>query len=127
MNVVTPTPGAPRAWLFQANPRTFDIDGYLATRRAEFVGLVRQYGVDIKIGDRVFLWRSIGDGDRDASGVVAEARVISQVAPMPEVPVAQAFWRGAAEEVVVQSRNWEEAYRRCVGERRKRTSSGGTA
>jgi hypothetical protein len=49
--------GAPRAWIFQANPEIFDIDGALRSL-PELLWVVRQHRSEIHVGDRVYLWRA---------------------------------------------------------------------
>ena len=52
-------------WIFQANPKLFDID--LALQDLDEISwLVRQHQRELKVGDRVFLWRSGKD-----SGIAA--------------------------------------------------------
>jgi predicted RNA-binding protein with PUA-like domain len=67
------------AWVFQANPKLWDVDRFLAAGHRQVSWLVQQYKADIGAGDRVFLWRS---GDR--AGVIATARVTAQPSLMPE-------------------------------------------
>ena len=93
-----------RTWLFQAQPQSFDIDGFLATQPTEFAWLARQHAADILSGDRVFIWRAIGVDDRAKSGVIAEARVIVGAAQRPEDPASLPFWRGTADAADAQMR-----------------------
>ena len=93
-----------RTWLFQAQPRSFDIDGFLATNPTEFVWLARQHAADILPGNRVFVWRAIGGGDPTKSGVIAEARVIASAAQLPEDPASMHFWRDPADAADAQMR-----------------------
>ena len=93
-----------RTWLFQAQPRSFDIDGFLATQPTEFVWLARQHAADIFPGDRVFIWRAIGGGDPTKSGVIAEARVVAGAAQRPEDPASVPFWRESADAAGTQMR-----------------------
>src|SRR5262249_47553829 len=58
-----------RAWMFQANPTLFDLQGALQTL-TNLSWLVRQHGNHIEQGDTVYLW----DGGSDA-GIVAVATV----------------------------------------------------
>jgi MoxR-like ATPase len=57
-------------WIFQGNPKRFDIDRYLRSR-SEITWTVNQYLKDVRVGDRVLMWRSGADG-----GVVAECEII---------------------------------------------------
>ncbi|WP_203362938.1 AAA family ATPase [Bacillus sp. REN10] len=65
-------------WLFQGNPKAFDVDDYL-TENEELTWNVRQahYVSDIHVGDHVFIWRSDG-GVKYSGGVVALAEVMSE-------------------------------------------------
>ncbi len=93
-----------RTWLFQAQPRSFDIDGFLATQPTAFAWLARQHAADILPGDHVFLWRAIGGDERAKSGVIAEARVVAAAAQRPEDPASVPFWRDAADAAGAQMR-----------------------
>lgn len=83
-----------RTWLFQANPKHFDIDGYFATNPADFLWLARQRADEMDVGDAVFLWRAVGGGDRALSGVVAEAEIAKAPAVQPEDAAARFWVRG---------------------------------
>jgi 5-methylcytosine-specific restriction enzyme B len=74
-NVTIPEtrPSPARTWIFQANPKLYDIDGVLMSLR-EMSWSVNQYKQSINPGDAVFLWRSGPEG-----GIVASATV--QTAP----------------------------------------------
>jgi hypothetical protein len=71
------TPETERTWMFQANPRIFDIDQAIS-EESEIPWVVRQYGKEIHAGDRVYLWRSGPD-----AGVIATATVLSDPKEMP--------------------------------------------
>jgi hypothetical protein len=86
-----------RTWLFQAQPQSFDIDGFLATHPAEFPWLARQHAARILPGDRVFIWRAIGGSEREQSGVIAEALVTTSAARLPEDPAGVPFWLDASD------------------------------
>jgi hypothetical protein len=82
-------------WLFQANPDTFDIDGYLASRQ-RITWTVRQEHLagQMKVGDLVYLWRAIGStGDREVSGIIASGHLVEEPAVYEEEPEALPFWR----------------------------------
>jgi hypothetical protein len=61
-----------RAWLFQANPGSYAIDGYLASRE-HITWTVRQayFAPEMHAGDVVYLWRTLGRGESVDAGVVA--------------------------------------------------------
>jgi hypothetical protein len=46
------------AWIFQANPDVFDIDGYLDSCSGDFYWLVTRYKDQLALGDKVYIWRS---------------------------------------------------------------------
>jgi len=85
-----------RAWLFQANPDTFDIDGYLAGGRERITWTIRQEHLadHMQVGDEVYIWRAIGSGgDREVSGVVASGHLVEQPGVYEEEEEARPFWR----------------------------------
>jgi EVE domain len=61
--------GQPRAWVFQANPTLYDLQGALRAL-TDLTWLVKQHKNDIKEGDTVYLWEG-GSG----AGIVAVAKV----------------------------------------------------
>lgn len=79
-------------WIFQGNPETFDLDGYLRADLGTITWIVRQQADRIQIGDTVYIWRSAGK-DKEASGIVSECRVASPVVLMPAAPEAAQFWK----------------------------------
>src|SRR5262245_47606997 len=86
-----------RAWIFQANPDAFDIDGYLAAAPAQFPWLVTRYRTEIKVGDRVYCWRNQGQ-QKAVAGVIAEAEVIAPAELRAESTDAVLFWRRGSSE-----------------------------
>ena len=81
-----------KTWIFQGNTKTFDIDGYLAACTGFLKWRVSQYSNDIHIGDSVFLWRS-DSGVPDSGGILAECRVVSEVADLPDDENSLPFWK----------------------------------
>ncbi|MDM0052011.1 EVE domain-containing protein [Variovorax sp. J22R115] len=79
------------SWIFQGNPEAFDLDGYLAADFETITWVVRRYKDKIALGDTVYIWRSAGK-TKEPAGVIAECRVASSVAPMPEDTPALSFW-----------------------------------
>jgi hypothetical protein len=76
-----------RTWIFQSNPKRFDIDGYLATNTGEVPWLVTTNAKNITIGDTAYLWRSGED-----AGVIAEGEVVAPVLVGPDDPAALPYW-----------------------------------
>jgi hypothetical protein len=79
-------------WIFQANPGSFDIDGFLATDPPTMLYLANQHRSAMAVGDTVFIWRAIGSGPEPLSGIVAEATIIDAPAVRIEEPAALPFW-----------------------------------
>jgi MoxR-like ATPase len=68
---------ASRAWMFQANPRYWDIAAAVQ-ELSEMNWTVAQHENLIKTGDRVYIWRSGSDG-----GVVAAGTILTDPAVLP--------------------------------------------
>lgn len=67
------------AFIFQANPRYYDIDGAVHSL-AEMNWGVKQHPRDIHKGDRVYIWRS---GSEDRRGIIAVGTVLTEPAMLP--------------------------------------------
>lgn len=65
-----------QSWIFQGNPKVFDIDGYLRDRKFISWSLRQKHYINrINIGDEIYLWRA--DAGRTGSGgIIARAMVI---------------------------------------------------
>ena len=64
-------------WIFQVNPKWFNIDEYLRTRKKIFWEINQTYLIgDISIGDTVFIWRADG-GNPKSGGIVGKGTIIS--------------------------------------------------
>jgi EVE domain/HNH endonuclease len=85
-----------RTWIFQGNPHQFDIDAYLASFPSHFVWLVTRYADEINLGDRVYIWRTLG-AKGTVAGIVAEAEVIGRAEPRHENPDALPYWKSDRE------------------------------
>lgn len=80
-------------WIFQANPDTFDIDGYLKANDLIYWTVRQEFLVaKMQIGDLVFLWRAAGKGKAD-SGVIASAQILQPPDARLEDISASQFWR----------------------------------
>ncbi|HEY1810988.1 MAG TPA: DUF3578 domain-containing protein [Kofleriaceae bacterium] len=80
-----------RAWIFQANPDTYDVSA--AVRKlGEISWTVSRHGDSIRVGDRVYLWES-----GKAAGIVATAEVIDEVRVREEEALSRQFWRKPAQ------------------------------
>jgi EVE domain len=83
---VAPT-DAGQVWMFQANPRYYDIDRALR-ELPEIEWTVRQYRRRVKEGDRVYIWKSGAGG-----GVAAQGRVASPVYDSLPDPADDSYYR----------------------------------
>jgi predicted HNH restriction endonuclease len=81
----------PSVWIFQGNPDFFDIDGYLAASGGRIIWLVNQHADKIRIGDTVYLWKAAGK-KKAPSGIIAAARVDSEVFVGPDEAEAHPYW-----------------------------------
>lgn len=64
-------------WIFQGNPKQFDVDTYLKENKVVTWGIrQKQFKDEMQRGDRVFIWRSDG-GERNTGGVVASGKITS--------------------------------------------------
>lgn len=95
---------AVQTWIFQAQPRRFDIDGFFQTKPEEFLWLARQRAGEIRVGDQVFIWRAVGGGDENKSGIIGEAQVIAGAAVISEDPNSLPFWRDGSDAVTPEMR-----------------------
>lgn len=82
-------------WIFQANPKRFDIDGYFATKPPRPLWSVTRLGDRMRIGDQVFIWRAKGHDDVEKSGVIAHAEIIETPRRQSDDPDALPFWNTA--------------------------------
>ncbi|MBU3130459.1 AAA family ATPase [Clostridium tagluense] len=68
-------------WIFQGNPKYFDVDKYLIEKKIVTWSLkAKKHQEEIKIGDKVFIWRSDGK-EKESGGIVA----LCEVATSPYV------------------------------------------
>jgi len=75
----------PNSWIFQANPKSYDIDAALH-ELSELSWLVNQHADQIREKNKVFIWRS-GIG----SGIVALATILTDPAMATEPQAEQHF------------------------------------
>lgn len=89
-------------WIFQAIPSQFRIDDFIATSPETCLWRVSSGHSKIKIGDKVYLWRSIGKSCRTHAGIVAEAEIVGPVAEQRDDAASKPFWinRSDAEEII---------------------------
>jgi hypothetical protein len=72
------------AWIFQGNPKVYDIDDYLARYPELIYWRVPRYQSEIAVGDRAFIWRAGSESGVVASGIVVEAPVEASKVAHPE-------------------------------------------
>ena len=84
------------AWIFQGNPKRFDIDEYL-TEFDYVYWSVPQHKDNVQVGDTVYLWRAGSDAGIVAIGKVAEATTPVDRIKYPEV-LANDLWARPAED-----------------------------
>lgn len=73
------------AFIFQANPRYYDIDGAVHSL-AEMNWTVKQHPKDVHKGDRVYIWQS---GSENRRGIIAVGTVLTEPAMLPRQEGAQ--------------------------------------
>lgn len=78
-----------RTWLFQGNPDTFDLDGYLADH-STVTWAVRQESLasEMREGDRVYFWRVAGGGKRPSGSWAQDGLPIN----LRGVPMTRTAW-----------------------------------
>jgi MoxR-like ATPase len=89
-----------RAWIFQGNPKYYDIEGSLkALPRQKWC--VRQHKKDIKAGDTVYMWKAGSD-----AAILAIGTVLTDPADIPEDEEAKEF--------VISNKEFEDIETRVV-------------
>ena len=81
-----------RTWIFQGNPDTFDIQGYLNVVVDDLKWTVSTNANEIKRGDRVYIWEAQGSGKGNA-GIVAECEVLEEPRLQIDDPRSTPFWK----------------------------------
>lgn len=80
-------------WIFQGNPRVFDIENYAKNHKYIWWSLRQEYYFEkVQIGDVVFLWRLDG-GQRGTGGILAKARVVGLPQERADDESAKDYWR----------------------------------
>ncbi len=81
-------------WIFQASPKTYDIISDLEDSDEVSPWTIRQYSEEVEYGDIAFIWKS--DAGEGNAGIYAVAKVISDVALLPEI-WGRKYWRNQAD------------------------------
>ena len=82
-------------WIFQGNPKVFDIDGYV-NENEKITWTVKRYIKEIKVGDEVWIWRS--KSKASPAGIIAKTVVIDKPEMMLDDPYGEKYWRSNANE-----------------------------
>jgi hypothetical protein len=93
-----------RTWIFQANPKQFDVDGFLAAPPDNGLWRVKRFGAEIEVGDIVYLWRAIGQGERNLAGIFAEAEITEPATPRADKSDFRRFWLDRSDVVSIEPR-----------------------
>lgn len=85
-------------WIFQANPDSFDIDGYLSAE-TDITWTVRQKQAPglILPGDLAYLWRASGSKTKAVAGIVASAVVVEAPRVRTDDEASLPFWRNPSD------------------------------
>jgi predicted RNA-binding protein with PUA-like domain len=81
-----------RTWIFQGNPKLFDMEGYLAASAGLITWTVSNYADQIFPGDSVYIWQSQGE-DPALAGIVAEGTITEHPSIQKNDPLSVDFWR----------------------------------
>lgn len=79
-----------RAWIFQSNPRLYDLPGALAALD-QFQWSVNQRAGDMRVGDTVYLWES-----GEEAGILAVATITGEPSDDSTEPLDFSFYRDSA-------------------------------
>lgn len=79
-------------WIFQGNPKRFDVDGYLSQYPELVYWRTPKYQATISLGDRVIIWRSGINAGAIAIGTVVEAPTPGNEVKHPDALGAE-LWR----------------------------------
>lgn len=79
-------------WIFQGNPRVFDIDNYVSNHQYIWWSLRQEhFRNQVQINDDVYLWRSDGD-NRGTGGILAKARVVCLPTEQTDDTSSDNYW-----------------------------------
>jgi hypothetical protein len=93
-----------QSWIFQVNPKRFDVDAFLATRPGPTRWLVTRYGDEMRPGDDVFIWRAAASAGDLNSGIIAKASILSAPTTGTDDPNSIPFWKNDADKTSVALR-----------------------
>lgn len=81
------------AWVFQGNPKQFDVDDYVARYPELVYWRTPRHAAQIAVGDRAFIWRAGPNSGAIALGVVVEPPTPGSNVKHPEA-LGTDLWRG---------------------------------
>ncbi len=73
-------------WIFQANPKRYQIFESLASQAEEYWNL-NQHMKDVRVGDRVLIWVS-----GEAAGIYAIGTILTPPVAMSDSPQGMSYW-----------------------------------
>ncbi|CAM3888530.1 hypothetical protein GCM10009865_22170 [Aeromicrobium ponti] len=90
-----------KTWIFQGNPKIFDIDNYVNNHKIIWWSLRQEHYIDrIQKDDEVYLWRSDG-AQKGTGGILAKCRVKSLPIKKIDDESFKAYWH---------TNDWENSY-----------------
>lgn len=101
-----------RTWIFQADPKKFDVDRFLDEGIDSITWPVTRYSEEIGIGDRVFLWRSV-ENEAKKDGIVAEMRIVASAENQNSYEIERGLWLDSTEADQLGNRVCVELVRRA--------------
>lgn len=93
-------------WIFQGNPKLFDVDRYLRERKQVLWGANQGFKMMAK-GDTIFFWRSMGNGD-ELPGIIASGTIVEGPREREPDEFARGLWfagnprEGASRQVLIE-------------------------
>lgn len=84
--------GSNNTWIFQGNPKVFDIDNYVKDHKFIWWSLRQEHFADnIQLNDDVYLWRSDG-GKRGTGGIIAKCKIVNLPIERANDSDARNYW-----------------------------------
>lgn len=90
----------PSTWIFQANPKLYDIQASLRKEQYELWGC-KQHVEKIKKGDRALIWIS---GPK--AGIYAVGNILTNPSPQPDTPKGMDYWKNKLDGLDRRHRVW---------------------
>ena len=93
-----------QSWVFQANPKRFDIDAFLNERPKGVSWITPQSSDQMSVGDIVYIWRSKAGGPDYRSGVIAACIIEEPPIERSDDPNTAHYWMTDEDRDVVRKR-----------------------